>query len=153
MTEIILDDHEMIMVRIVGIMRQHANISAKVKDMKRDTRSGEEIHMNGFMAEYAFGKWKNLFVDLSTKMRSGGYDLKDKHFKFDIKTTRMKNPSLNVMPKPNDEIDIYILSTIQGNSVLFLGWCEKHEIIKEENLTNFGYGSLYSLPKEKLRPL
>lgn len=153
MTVIELDDHEMIMVRIVGIMRQHANISYGVKDMKKDSRSGEEIHMDGFMAEYAFGKWKNLFVDLSTRMRSGGYDLKDKNFKFDIKTTRHKNPMLKITTKPNEEIDIYILSSIEGNKVLFHGWCSRDEVIRDENLKDFGYGLHYCLTKDKLRKL
>ena len=153
MTTITLDDHEMIMVRMVGLMRHHANTAAKVPETKRSKMSGEDIHADGFMAEYAFGKWKNLFVDLSTLMRSGGYDLRDKNFRFDIKSNRLKNPDLIIVMKDNPDVDIYILSRIEGNQVHFLGWCEKHEAIREEYITDLGYGPLYRIPREKLRPL
>ena len=152
MTVITLDDWEVVACRIIGLLRHQSNLSSGVKDNKKDSRGGEEIHMDGFMAEYAFGKWKNLHVDLSTKSRSGGYDLRDKNFRFDIKTSRYADPYLKVR-RPNPDVDIYILSSIKGNDVTFHGWCEKDLIINDENLVDYGNGPHYSLKKEKLKKL
>lgn len=154
MKEIILDDHEMLMVKIVGLWRQHANISAGVLDRKHDMkRSGEDIHMDGFMAEYAFGKWKNLFVDLSTKMRASGFDIQDKNFRFDIKATRYDPPYLKVTKKFNPDVDIYVLAQIKGNAVRFIGWEYKDNVIQDKNLKDLGTGGGYVLKPEDLKPI
>ncbi len=154
MKEVVLSEYEMLMVKNVGLWRQHANISAKVKETKKDTlRSGDEIHADGFMAEYAFAKWKNLFVDLSTEMRSGGSDLKDENFRFDIKSTRHKDPYLRSGMKVNPDVDVYVLAQIVGNKVLFIGWAYKDELIRPENIKDYGTGAFYMLKQDQLRPL
>jgi hypothetical protein len=150
-----LNEHEMMLVKLLGLLRHHANISAKTIDRKRSSENGEDIHITGVMAEYAFCKWKNVFMDCSTENRSGSYDVLCKGLRIDIKATKNQNGNLICQLKQNLHVDIYILALINQNSVEFIGWISSMDLRKEENIKDLsGNGSkCYFMPREKLKKI
>lgn len=150
-----LNDHEMVLVKLLGLLRHHANISAKTIDRKRSSEDGADINITGVMAEYAFCKWKNVFMDCSTENRSGSYDVLCKGLRIEIKATKNQNGNLVCTPKSNMDVDIYILALVNQNSVEFIGWISSMDLRKEENLkdlTGQGY-KCYFMPRDKLKKI
>ncbi len=150
-----LSEHEMILVKLLGLLRHHANISAKTIDRKRSTEDGADINIVGVMAEYAFCKWKNVFMDCSTENRSGSYDVLCNGFRIDIKATKNQNGNLICQLKQNLDVDIYILALVNQNSVEFLGWISSFDLRKEENIKDLsGNGSkCYFMERSRLKKI
>ena len=150
-----LNEHEMVLVKLLGLLRHHANISAKTIDRKRSSEDGDDINITGVMAEYAFCKWKNVFMDCSTENRSGSYDVLCKGLRIDIKATKNENGNLICQLKENLDVDIYILAIVSQNSVEFIGWISSVDLRKEENkkdLSGHGY-KCYFMPRDKLKKI
>lgn len=149
--KIILNDAEFLMLKTLGGMRSIVARSAGVKDAKMGDQNGLEADIDGLMGEYAFCKWKNLFPDLVPSPRSGSCDCILDGKKIDIKTTRYKTGKLLATLKDNQDVDIYVLGIIDGNSVDFIGWAKKEELCDKNNIKNLGHGEGYSLEQSQLR--
>jgi hypothetical protein len=53
--------------------------------------------------------------------------------------------------KVNNDVDMYILATIEDNTITFPGWAFKDDLIKKENIKNLGHGEGYCLEQKQLR--
>ena len=134
--------------------RDEANRNANVKDVKMGKdEDSVQIMVQGLVAEYAFCKKFNLFCDLSSEPRSGTYDIKSRDGKrIDIKSTRIKNGNLVRTLKENNDVDIYVLAIVHSFSdIHFVGWIEKENFIKPDNITDLGHGKTYFLNKNYLK--
>jgi hypothetical protein len=47
---------------------------------------------------------------------------------------------------------VYVLAYVNGQTVEFVGWAKKEELIKEENIKDLGHGKGYFLCRKKLKP-
>jgi len=126
--------------------------SNNVFDAKIGPQNGIDADIQAFKAEYAFAKWHNIFPDFGLSPRSGSYDgITKKGLRYDVKSTSNKNGNLLSTLKVNKDIDIYILAYVFEDSVEFIGWAWKDDLIKEENIKDLGHGHGYFLSREKLR--
>ena len=104
-------------------------------------QDGSEADVMGLMAEYAFSKHFNTFPDLGLTPRSGSEDGTYKGYRYDIKSTKYKNGKLLSTLKVNDDVDMYVLATVEDSTVTFPGWAFKKDLIKKENIKNLGHGA------------
>lgn len=143
-----LTDGEMAMIQVLGTMRYYANVLHRTKSIKYTQREELDIDIDGVMGEYAFGKWKNVFCDWSIGTSNGGYDMliprkNGGMARVDVKVRRRVDSDLLVVLKENNDVDIYVLGIAGKNSVDFVGWAFKKDVIKEENKTDLGRGLCY----------
>jgi hypothetical protein len=113
-----------------------------------------EIDRDGILAEMAFGKQFNLYPDLSIYPRTGGADLgSHKGFRVDVKSTRYKNGKLLIhMEKSIDEVDIYALAIVDGNTVDLIGYIKSIDAMQEKNLRDLGHGVGFVIDQSLLKP-
>jgi hypothetical protein len=150
---VVLDKSEVELCEFIGRKRHETARDNNVKDTKIGDHDAIEADIQGFMAEYAFAKYVNIFPDFGLSPRSGSYDgVTQKGAKYDIKSTRHKNGNLLSTLKVNNDIDVYVLAYVNNQTVEFVGWAKKNELIREENIKDLGHGKGYFLSREKLRP-
>lgn len=152
MNEVILTEHELISCKLIGMLRQHANITANIIDRKHDTRESIDISIDGVIGEYAFSKWQNVHMSLCTSPRSGSFDFLVKTTRVDIKCTRFQSGHLVAGLRVNPDVDLYVLAILEKNKVLFPGWLRKEDLIKDENIKDLGRGRCYAVPSQNLKP-
>jgi len=151
LNEIKLDKHELDLCEYIGKQRSNIARSNNVFDAKIGNQNGIEADIQGFKAEYAFAKWKNIFPDFGLSPRSGSYDgITNKGARYDIKSTKYKTGNLLSTLKVNPDVDVYILAYVNDNIVCFIGWAYKSELIKNENIKDLGHGKGYFLSRNKL---
>ena len=149
---IVLDANEVSLCEYIGQQRSTIARSNNVFDAKIGSQNGIDADVQGFKAEYAFAKWRNIFPDFGLSPRSGSADGVTKSgYSYDIKSTHHKSGNLLSTLKANPDIDVYVLSYVAGNTVEFIGWAYKSELIKEENIKDLGHGKGYFLSRKKLR--
>jgi len=146
-----LREDELSVCQILGRMRSLIARSSNVKDVKVGKQNGMEADVMGMIAEYAFAKQFNTFPDLGLTPRSGSYDGIYGEYRYDIKATSYKSGRLLSTLKINPDVDIYILGIVDFDSVNFVGYALKSELIKEENIKDLGSGKGYSLDQSQLR--
>jgi len=151
MIKVKLNPDEVTVCQIIGRMRSLIARSAGVKDAKMGDQDGSEADVMGLMAEYAFSKHFNTFPDLGLTPRSGSEDGTYKGYRYDIKSTKYKNGKLLSTIKVNNDVDMYVLATIENSTVTFPGWAFKKDLIKKENIKNLGHGEGYCLEQGQLR--
>lgn len=147
---ITLSDADMAMARLIGNLRSVVNRCAKISD-PRVTGDPLDIDENGMIAEFAFCKRWNVFLDPTPRIRSGGYDCILNKKKIDVKGTGLKNGRLLKTMKENEEVDCYALGIVDGNTVTFPGWAYSTELCQEKNIINLGHGPCYALDQKYLR--
>ena len=116
--------------------------------------NGEHRDIQGVCAEFAIAKYMNLYPDLTTHARRGGHDLTSKDGKrIDVKQCDRDDGNL-IAPihKNGHEIDVYVLVT-GTNPYSVVGWCRSDELIREENIKDFGYGRTYFMSRDKLKQI
>lgn len=147
-----LDQFELDLCHLIGRKRSEIARSHNVRDTKIGTHNGEDADIQGFIAEYAFAKYLNIFPDFGLSPRSGSYDgVTHKGTRYDIKSTNNKNGNLLSTLKVNNDVDVYVLAYVDNNSVEFVGWAKKDELIQQENIKDLGHGKGYFLSRNKLR--
>ena len=146
-----LEHDEMTICNIIGRMRSLIARSAGVKDTKVGSHDGVEADIMGLTAEYAFAKMFNTFPDLGLTPRSGSSDGLINGYRYDIKSTTYKSGKLLSTLKINNDIDMYVLAVVDNNSVDFVGYAFKNELIKESNKRDLGHGRGYCLEQSQLR--
>jgi hypothetical protein len=150
--KVTIDTLELELCQFIGRKRSEIARSNNVKDAKIGDHDGVDADIQGFIAEYAFAKHFNLFPDFGLGPRSGSFDgITNKGTRYDIKSTKHENGNLLSTLKVNPDIDVYVLAHVQSQTVNFIGWAKKEELIREENIKDLGHGKGYFLSKNKLR--
>jgi hypothetical protein len=146
-----LDKMEVELCEFIGAKRSKIARQNNVVDAKIGNHNGVAADIQGFKAEYAFAKWRNIFPDFGLSPRSGSYDGVTKSgSRYDIKSTHHKNGNLLSTLKVNPDVDIYILSYVCENVVDFIGWAKKSELISDKNIKDLGHGKGYFLSRNRL---
>jgi hypothetical protein len=146
-----LEDDEVTICNVIGRMRSLIARNHGVKDAKMGKQSGIEADIQGLMAEYAFAKQFNTFPDMGLTPRSGSADgLLDK-YRYDIKSTTYKTGRLLATMKDNPDVDMYILGIVDGNTVDFVGYAMKTDLVKPENIKDLGHGKVYCMDQSQLK--
>jgi hypothetical protein len=122
-----------------------------VKDAKLGKQDGTKGDIQGFKAEYAFAKFKNVFPDFGLSVRSGSCDgVTHKGNRYDVKSTERRDGNLLATLKVNPDVDIYVLAVVQYNLVHLIGWARKEILIRPENIKDLGHGKGYILNRDRL---
>ena len=145
-----LSPSEVLVCECIGRMRSLIARTANVKDQKIGQQDGSNADVMGFKGEYAFAKYFNVFPDLGLSPRSGSYDGVLKNYKYDIKSTDIKNGRLLATKKVNPDVDIYVLCIVDNNQVDIKGYVKKEDFIIPENLKTLGHGEGYCLNQSQL---
>ena len=148
-----LTPDEITVCQVLGRMRSLIARGANVKDAKVGDQDGSEADVTGMMAEYAFAKQMNCFPDLGLSPRSGSADGLLKGKTYDIKSTKYKTGRLLATKKVNDDVDFYVLTVVNQDTVDIIGWAWKDELINKNNLKDLGHGEGYCLEQSELRPV
>lgn len=117
----------------------------------------DTIDLNGYGAELAFCHLFNIYPDTTTHARVGTADcLGHKGISIDVKNTEYPNGHLLVKSSKKDsDVEMYALMVGSFPTYKFVGYAYKKEIIKDENLKDFGgYNQPgYALTQDKLHKL
>jgi len=137
----------------LAVMRNTTARVNGVTDKQMGKQDPIQIDRDGILAEMAFGKQFNLYPDLSVYPRKGGADLiTHQGLKIDIKATRYKSGRLLIhIDKDVEEVDIYVLGVVDGDSVDFVGYIKSKEAIQTQNLKDLGHGSGYVIEQTNLK--
>jgi hypothetical protein len=136
---------------VVAVLRQWSNYSAGKKD--RYENDGDRfltMTIDGVIGEYAFCKWRNIFMDCSMEPRQGSYDFFWKGLRWDLKTNNTENGDLMIHLYDNPDVDIYALAILRKDSVYFPGYIMKKDIRKEENIFRTKNMNCYRVSQAKL---
>jgi hypothetical protein len=147
-----LKQDELTVCEVIGRLRSLISKCSNLKDTKMGAQNGMESDVMGVIAEYAFAKCFNTFPDFGLTPRSGSCDGVYKNYRYDIKSTKYKNGQLLSTLKVNKDVDLYVLAIVDNNSVNFVGYVLKDELIKKENIKDLGRGLGYCLEQTNLRP-
>ena len=142
---------ELKLCKFIGEQRSLIARANGVKDAKMGVHDGTKGDIQGFKAEYAFAKFKNVFPDFGLSPRSGSCD-GTTHIgnRYDVKSTDRVDGNLLATLKVNPDVDIYVLAIVQYNIVNLVGWIRKENFIKPENIRDLGYGKGYFLSSSML---
>ena len=151
MFNVTLTEAEIVICRMLGGMRSLVARSNRVADRKMADLQGIDIDQDGMMAEYAFCKKMNLFCDIVPAPRSGSADALFMGKRIDVKSTRHYDGRLLATLKENDDVDIYVLAIILGDTIKFPGYATKADLVNEATKTDLGYGTGYALTQQQLR--
>ena len=111
-----------------------------------------DLDFIGAVAEVAFGKWKNIFPDLSINPRKGSFDALVSGKRVDIKATRRENGRLLATTgKEQNAADLYVLAVVDGATVDFVGYATATELLSDETLIDLGHGKTHALTQDRLR--
>jgi len=142
---------EINLCKFIGEQRTLVARANGVKDAKMGVHDGTKGDIQGFKAEYAFAKFKNVFPDFGLSPRSGSCDgVTHIGNKYDVKSTDRVDGNLLATLKVNPDVDIYVLAVVLYNVVHLIGWVRKEALIKPENIRDLGHGRGYFLSREKL---
>jgi len=146
-----LGPDEVTVCQMIGRMRSLIARNSGVKDAKVGNQDGAEADVSGVIAEYAFSKLFNTFPDLGLSPRSGSADGQLNGKGYDVKSTTYKTGRLLSTLKVNPDVDFYVLGIVDKDEVNFVGWADKKDLIREENIVNLGHGKGYALTQDKLK--
>jgi len=145
---------EINLCKFIGEQRSLIARANNVKDEKIGTQDGILSDTQGFKAEYAFAKYRNVFPDFGLSPRSGSCDgVTHLGNRYDVKSTHRRTGNLLASLKVNPDVDIYVLAVVEYNIVDIIGWARKKDLIKPENIVDLGHGKGYFLSRDKLNKL
>lgn len=155
MRSIELNPQEVLLAHSLAVARNNSCRSNGISDKQMGKQDPIQIDWDGALAELACGKILNCYPDLSISPRKGGVDLVSRTGKrIDVKATRYKDGKLAIhIDKNPEEVDIYILAVVDGNTVHIKGYINSQDAIKAENISDLGHGKSYVVPQSMLLPL
>lgn len=147
---ITLTDAEVATAKMIANLR---SIVARANNVVDVRKTGNPLDMDelGMIAEFAFCKRWNVFLDPTPKIRSGGYDCILNKQRIDVKGTDLKNGRLVKTLKENEDVDCYALGIVDGNTVTFPGWAFSAELCQPKNIRDLGHGDNYVMDQKDLR--
>lgn len=153
--EIELNEAEQAIAKYLAKRRYRKNRTKGVENRRIGPQSDWETDLNGIGAELACCKMFNIYPDLSTNVRRGGYDcISPKGHKIDVKATKYKTGRLlAVEGKTGGDADIYVLMIGEFPSYRCAGWATSEEMLADDNLIDLGYGPTHALQQSELREI
>ena len=150
--EVVLNASELMTCRILGNLRTVASRGAGITDAQMGKQNPLDIDEMGVMAEYAFCKYHNIFLDPTIYARSGTCDCVLMGKRIDIKSTNYPDGKLVATIKGNSDVDVFVLAIVTGNVVRFPGYITAKSFYREDNITNLGHGKTYAVDQGMLTP-
>ena len=157
MAEILLTEGEMGWIAHLASLRNIVAVRTRKNDYRIASLPGIEADTQGMMGEYAFCKWRNVFLDIIPK-DPGGCDGIINGKRFDIKATDHPTGRLMVNLKDNPNVDLYILAIVnrEKQKVKFAGWAWKSDVCKPENICTLTFNNgakkdVYALDQSQLK--
>jgi len=153
--EVKLYPNEMLLCRMIGSLRvlssTNNNFKTSETNVKRGQKSQLEYDIDGVLAEYAFCKHFNVWFNFDVRYVSNSWDAMLLGKRFDIKSTDKPNGGLLDGMKINENIDVYALAFINGDTVTLKGYLPRHKFIKDENIQFVANGNVYLVSEDKLK--
>tara|TARA_Y100000310_G_scaffold339234_1_gene431299 strand:+ start:4470 stop:4934 length:465 start_codon:yes stop_codon:yes gene_type:complete len=151
--EVELDNGEILMATMLGLLRNSVNRAAGVVDRKKGDLDPTTMDIDGMAAEVAFCKFQNLYPDFSLNPQKLTYDcLTQDGNKVDIKQTHYLDGRLLVnTDKVKAETTHYVLVIGRVPKFRMAGYVEKEEIFRDENLTDLHGRKVYAVEQERLK--
>lgn len=152
----ILTKEEQAICRFIAKQRNLQDRRSNVHDsIVTNKQTAQQIDLEGIGAEVAFCRFSNIYPDLTTEPRRGGYDcIMPDGTTVDVKSCRyVDNPYLVVKhTKKISDADRYVLMVGKFPEYSYAGYLPAKEVIDGKNLKNWGYSGLdcYSIPASKL---
>jgi hypothetical protein len=147
---------ELLYAAELAIARRTENRAAGIKDQLRARGNKMSYEGLGAVAEIAWAKLTHTLPDITTTPRSAGADNIWRGARIDIKSTNREHGRL-LMPtssrKRLGDIDLYVLAIIDGAKVRFAGWAAAPELLRDETITDLGYGPTFALGQHELHPV
>lgn len=156
MIEYTLDDEEMEIVYTVAIRRNINSINNR-KSMKRSDDNDLNINIMGVAGEYVVSKAYKRFFDIKTKYDNDylpPYDLILPNGKTaDVKTTEKHHQKYLIKVGKSAYADIFIFVVGSMPTFKIEGWARREDIIKQDNIVDFGKGASYAIDAVSLHPI
>ena len=151
--DIELDSGEVLMATMLGLLRNTVARLAGVRDDRRGNVDPQTMDMDGMGAEVAFCKYMNLYPDFSLSPQSLTFDcLTPQGSKVDVKQTHYSDGRLLVLPeKQRAETTHYVLVTGRIPKFKIVGYAEKDEVFKDENLKELKGKRVYMIDQDNLQ--
>lgn len=157
-----LNETEIKLAKYIGAERNKLDFAAGLTPHKNSPgwKSGEpdiayfrSMHQKGYMAELAVARVLNVYPDLSTEPRSGGYDLiTPTGTRIDVKWTAGDGHKLLVnLEKDTGNTDVFVLVVGKPPRLTVVGWAYERELMLPQNIVDLGWGKTYALEQEVLR--
>jgi len=138
----------MCIVRYLAEQRYQANRKGGVPD---GVVACADPDLIGVQAELHYAKTRNVYPDLTTQPRCGGYDCIDNGYRVDIKATNHSNGRLLArMHHRYEDIDIFVLVTCAPLPKI-VGWAWREELLAR--VEDIGHGDTYALRQSDLHPM
>jgi hypothetical protein len=137
--------------KIVGKDRNDVNIAnGVIERIMSKIKTPEEIHIEGAVGEFVVAKFLNVYPDFTTEPRRRGAELMFMGWKVDAKNRNPYRDMMTPCHKQLGDADIYVCVTGEFPKYEITGWCWENELIRPENVRNFGYRDSYFLEEGKL---
>jgi hypothetical protein len=151
--EVELDNGEILMATMLGLLRNSVNRAAGVVDRKKGDLDPATMDIDGMAAEVAFCKFQNLYPDFSLTPQRLTYDcLTSEGNKVDIKQTHYPNGRLLVnTDKVEAETTHYVLVIGRVPKFRIAGYAEKADVFVEENLVELHGRKVYAIEQGNLK--
>jgi hypothetical protein len=155
-TQITLTEFEQRLAKALAKERNQRSLAATKNQRVDGNRTDLELNIEGVGAEIAYCRMFNCYPDFSTTPRRGGYDCIVNGQTVDVKANaHIGNPYLLASQgKTFQDANIYALMIGSWPTYFFGGWLRACDLLKSENITNFGYANSnpYAVHESKLNP-
>jgi hypothetical protein len=124
-----------------------------IKNLKVSNEKVEITELEGIASELAFCKYMNVYPDLEIKVSDWDCVLPN-GAKVDIKTTMYSTGKLLAhLNKKGKKIDVFVLALGKFPTYRFAGYALTADLIRDERITDLGYGPTYAMPQSDLRDI
>jgi len=160
MIRVDLDDRDLDLCTLITQLRCVTNKKNKAQDMLGSKKGGEEF--KGMLGEYAFGKYFNIFPDLTLQRKDTHKNvdyITNEGVIIDIKTTSKGSTTMNVNASKVDgrsrKPDIYVCveadQSVSPPVLTLVGWV-RYDVFKEHAEEKQGGSKYYALDLKHLKP-
>ena len=123
------------------------------KNLKVSNEKVEITELEGIASELAFCKYMNVYPDLEIKVSDWDCVLPNGE-KVDIKTTMYSTGKLLAhLNKKGKKIDVFVLALGKFPTYRFAGYALTADLIRDERITDLGYGPTYAMMQADLRDI
>jgi hypothetical protein len=152
--QLTLTASEVQVARFLASLRHQNDRQAGVVNQRIGPQSDEFTDLNGLGGELAFCKLVNVWPDLTTEPRRGGYDCIVNGWRVDVKTTEYRGGKLVAsLSKRVEDVDVFALVTgAFPGAYRIAGWAWAVELLQDHTIGNLGHGQGYILEQRELEP-